>query len=98
MNLQAMMKKAQQLQKEMIDAKQKIDDKNYNAKSGFVEVSLKGNKKIDYIKINADSLEKDDIEALEDMIKVAMSEAMEQIDKETEEKLGKYTQGMPGIF
>ena len=29
---------------------------------------------------------------------VAMNELMDNIDKETEEKMGKYTQGMPGLF
>ena len=32
---------------------------------------------------------------LEDMIMVAVNDALGQIDKETEEKLGKYTRGLP---
>ena len=32
------------------------------------------------------------------MITVAFNDAMKQIDKETESKMGKYTQGMPGLF
>ena len=35
---------------------------------------------------------------VEDMIMVATNDAMKQVDKVTEEKLGKYTQGMPGLF
>ena len=35
---------------------------------------------------------------LEDMIMVAFNDAIQQIDKETEEKMSKYTQGMPGLF
>ena len=35
---------------------------------------------------------------LQDILVVAINDAMKKIDKETEEKLGKYTQGMPGLF
>ena len=28
----------------------------------------------------------------------AVNDAITQIDKETEEKMGKYTQGLPGLF
>ena len=35
---------------------------------------------------------------LQDMIVVAINDAMNKIDKETENKMGKYTQGMPGLF
>ena len=59
---------------------------------------MKGNKKIESIKINLDSIESDDIEVLEDLVLVAINETMEKIDKETEEKMGKYTKGMPGLF
>ena len=32
------------------------------------------------------------------MIVVAINNAMDQVDKVTEEKMGKYTKGMPGLF
>ena len=57
-----------------------------------------GNKKINKVKINFEDLEKDDIEILEDMIVTAINDAMNQIDKETESKMGKFTNGMPGLF
>ena len=43
-------------------------------------------------------LDKDDIEMLEDLIMVAINDAMKQIDNEVEQNLGKYTKGMPGLF
>lgn len=98
MNIQAMMKQAQKLQKEMMNAKEEIDNKVFIGKSSLVTVEVKGNKTVKKLSIDADSLEKDDIEMLEDMIVVAINDAMSQIDKETEQKMGKYTQGMPGLF
>ncbi len=98
MNLQAMMKQAQKLQKDMISEKEKIDNTIFTGKSSIVEVRLKGTKEVIDVKFLTDSLENDDIEMLQDMIMVAINDAMKQIDKETENKMGKYTQGMPGLF
>jgi len=98
MNIQAMMKQAQKMQKDMMAAKDEIDKTVFTSKSSFVTVEVMGNKEIKTIKIDSEGLEKDEIEILEDMILVAVNDAMKQIDKETEKKLGKYTQGMPGLF
>jgi nucleoid-associated protein EbfC len=98
MNIQAMMKQAQKLQKEMINTKEEIDNKTYTGTSSFVTVNVKGDKTIENIKINQEQLEKEDIEMLEDILTVAINNAMKEIDKETEQKMGKYTQGMPGLF
>ena len=35
---------------------------------------------------------------LEDMVMIAVNDAMKQVDREIEDKMGKYTQGMPGLF
>lgn len=98
MNMQAMLKQAQKLQKEMTSAKGEIDNKTYEAKSGMVNVKIKGNKEIVSVQIEAESLDKEEIEMVQDMLLVALNEAHKKIDRETEEKLGKYTQGLPGLF
>lgn len=98
MNIQAMMKQAQTLQKQMMQTKEEIDNTTFEGKSSFVIVEVTGNKKIKSIKIDNDELNSDDIEMLEDMIVIAINDAMNQIDKVTEQKMGKYTQGMPGLF
>ena len=98
MNIQAMMKQAQKLQKDMLKAKEEIDNTLFEGKSSIVTAHVKGNKIVESIKINSESLELDDIEMLEDMIMVAINDAMKQIDEITEKKLGKFTQGMPGLF
>ena len=98
MNIQAMMKQAQKMQKDMLNAKEEIDNKTYHSKSGLVSIEMKGTKEITKVKIEAEVIEKDEIEMLEDMIMVAINEASKEVDKETEEKMGKYTRGMPGLF
>jgi len=98
MNIQAMMKQAQQLQKKMMDEKKAIDSKVFTGKSSLVSITMTGDKKVTGVDINMDSIESDDKEMLEDMIMLAVNDAITQIDKETEEKMGKYTQGLPGLF
>ena len=98
MNMQAMMKQAQKLQRDMMKEKNEIDEMEFTGKSSFVTVTMKGTKEITKVKIDSESIEKDEIEMLEDMILVATNEASKKVDETTENKMGKYTQGMPGLF
>lgn len=98
MNIQAMLKQAQKMQKDMLTAKEGIDQKTYESKSGMVTVKSNGKKEVIEVKIDADNIEKDELELLQDMIVVAINENNKKIDQETESTLGKYTQGMPGLF
>ena len=98
MNIQAMMKQAQKLQKDMMNEKDQIDNKIFEGTSSFVTVKVKGNKQIQEIKIASDNIDKEEIEMLEDILLIAINNTMSEIDRETNEKLGKYTNGMPGLF
>ena len=82
----------------MMKAKEEIDYTVFTGKSSFVTVEVKGTKEVQKVKIDAEQIDKDDIEMLEDMIQVAINDANKQIDEETERKMGKYTKGMPGLF
>ena len=98
MKIQAMMKQAQKLQKEMTETKSKIDEMEFTGKSSIVTVTVNGKKEVTKVKIDSNQFDGDDIEMLEDMIMIAMNDAMKQVDQEIENKMGKYTQGMPGLF
>ena len=98
MNMQAMMQQAQKLQRDMMKAKNEIDEKKFTSTQGFLTIEMKGNKEVTSVKIDKENLDKDDIEMLQDMILVAVNEASSKIDKMTEEKLGKYGNSMPGLF
>ena len=61
-------------------------------------ITVLGNKKVVSVKIDSDeSLDKDDIELLEDMIVVAINDANKKIDEVTEKKMSKYG-NIPGLF
>ena len=80
-------------------SQEEISKTTFTAENGLVKITMKGDKKLEKVEIAKDNaLESDDIEMLEDMILVAVNDALSQIDKVTEEKMGKYTKGLPGLF
>lgn len=98
MNIQAMMKQAQKLQKDMMNVKEEIDSKEFLGESSLVKVTLKGTKEVVKVEIDkSNTLDSEDLEMLEDMIMVAMNEAIKKIDEETEKKMGKFG-NIPGLF
>ena len=97
MNMQAMLKQAQKMQKDMMNSKEEIDNMTFVGKASLVTVEMKGTKELTKVSISPD-FEPDEIDMLEDMILVAVNDASKQVDKTTEEKMGRFTQGMPGLF
>ena len=98
MNMQAIMMQAKKMQRDIEKTQNELESKTYEGKSQLVTAVVGGNNKLISINIDVDSIEQDDKEMLEDMIMVAVNDTLKQIETETEEKLGKYTQGMPGLF
>lgn len=99
MNMQALIKQAQNLQKDMLKAKEEIDKMEFTSTSSLVTVKMNGKKEVISVKIKAsEEFDLSDIEILEEMIQVAINDTIKQIDKETEKKMGKYSSMMPGLF
>lgn len=98
MNMQAMLKQAQALQKDMLKIKEEIDNTEFVGESSLVKVTLTGNRKAVKVEIKADDgLDSDDVEALQDMIVLAINDANKKIDAMTEKKMGKFG-NIPGLF
>ena len=92
MNMQAMMQQAQKLQREIMKKKEEVESKIFPGKYEWVEVSFNGKKEIQSLKINKDGdITEEDKEILEDMITLAIKDAMKKIDEETEKMLGQYS-------
>ena len=98
MNMQAMLKQAQAMQRDMLKAKEEIDNTDFTGENGLVKVTMKGDKTITSVKSYKEGFEVDDLDMLQDMFMVETNDAMKKVDKMTEDKMGKYTQGMPGLF
>lgn len=89
MNLQALMKQAQSMQKNLLESKNKIEKMEFEGNSELVTVKMSGKRELLSAKIkDGVSLEKDDIEILEDMIVIAVNDALKKIEKEINDKMG----------
>lgn len=98
MNIQAMMKQAQALQKDMMKIKEEVDKTEFTGQSSLVKVTVKGTKEVVKVEIDAkDGLDADDIEMLQDMIMVAINQANDKIDETLDSKMGKFG-NIPGLF
>jgi hypothetical protein len=69
----------------------------FSATQPLVEVTVNGDKKITNIKLN-EEISKDDIEVLEDMILLAVNEALDKATTAMEDKLGNFGSGLSGLF
>lgn len=98
--MQALMKQAQAMQKDITNIKNEIDSSVFKGKSSLVTVSVKGTKEVVSVKIDsaAKDLVADDMSMLEDMVVLALNDAFSKVDKTTSEKMGKYSNMMPGLM
>lgn len=97
MNMQAIMKQAQNMQKDMMKIKNEIDNMEFVGESSLVTVKVNGKKELLEVNINSDTLENDDIEILQDMLVVVVNQANKKVDDITEQKMSKYG-SIPGLF
>ena len=99
MNINSLMAQAQKMQKDIEKKQQEINSTEFIGESEWVEVILLGNKSIKSVKIkNIMTMDEEDLECLEDMIKIAINDAQNKIDKEIEKKMKSYSKLAGGLF
>lgn len=97
MNMQNIMAQANKLKAEMEKISEEIEGTTYIGKNTGVKVAINGKLEVETVEIlNEETLS--DKELVEDMILVALNEALDKLKKDKEEKLGKYTGGLGGLF
>ncbi len=101
-NMNSMLKQAQKMQEDMSALSAQLEEREYTATAGgdMVTVTVTGKHRIQSIHINPDAVDPEDVEMLEDMIAVAINDAMQQVDDTAEQEMGAITGSMniPGIF
>ena len=92
-----LMKQAKEMQSKMAKAQEEVKLLTDEASSGggLVKVSINGEKEITSISIDEDVL-KEDKDIVEDLILVAVNEAINNISKKIEDKMNAATGGMLG--
>ncbi|WP_028273872.1 YbaB/EbfC family nucleoid-associated protein [Atopococcus tabaci] len=98
-NMQGMMKKMQKMQKEMAQAQEELNATEFTgtANNDLVTATFTGDKKLQKISIKEEIVDPDDVEMIEDLVLLAVNDALDKVDAATESKLGKYTKGLPGM-
>lgn len=87
MNLQQMMKQAQQMQEKMA---KEMEELSVEASSGggVVTVRMRGNHEVEAVKIDPEAIKDGDVEMLQDMIVAAFNEANRKVEEAMKGKLG----------
>ncbi len=98
----SMMKQAKQVQQQMLAIKEELKNMEFEASSGggVVRVKVNGEQELTEVKINKEMIDINDIEMLEDMLLVAVNDAINKSKEEAKNKLGALTGGfnIPGLF
>ena len=98
MNMQQMMAQAQKMQRELKKAMAALAEKEFVvSKGGAVTVTVLGNKEIKSVEIDKDAFDEDNREMVQDMIALAINEAIAQIEEEAE-AINERITGQPGGF
>ena len=101
-NMNQMLKQAQKMQEDMATLQEDLESREYTAVSGggAVSVTVDGKHLIKSIKIDPDIIDPDDAEMLEDLVTVAVNEAINNAAKTAEEEMSAITGGLnlPGMF
>ena len=101
MNMQMIMQQAKKMQAQLQKDQEELEKKEYTGNSSLVNVKINGKYEVLEVKIDlpvGETLEEDDKEMLEDMIMVAMNDAVKKVEEEKEKKMGKYGQGLTGLM
>jgi DNA-binding YbaB/EbfC family protein len=99
MNIQNMMKQAQQMQARM---QKQMEEMRVEATAGggMVTVVMNGSKQMQSIKIDPEAVSKEDVEMLQDLILAAINDAHRKIDEALQQQMSGMMGGMkiPGMF
>ena len=94
MNQQAMMR-LRKMQKQMEEAQAKLEATVFKgtAGGGVVSVEIKGSHEVVSVTIDPEAA-KDDIEMVQDMVVIALNDAMKKIDEESSKIMGGFGGGL----
>jgi DNA-binding YbaB/EbfC family protein len=102
MNMNNLMKQAQQMQKRMLDIQEELATRTVEATvgGGMVTVVVNGQQELMSLTISPEVVDPDDIEMLEDLIVAAVNEARHQAQELMTQEMSKLTGGVkiPGLM
>ncbi|SDX53098.1 hypothetical protein SAMN02910264_00065 [Ruminococcaceae bacterium YAD3003] len=99
-NMNQVVAQAQRMQRQIEMAQAEIREMRFTGTAGgeLVKVVAGGDHQIFSVEIAKEVVDPDDIEGLQDLIMAAANQALEQIDKTNQERIGAITGGMKMPF
>ncbi|MFP5458424.1 MAG: YbaB/EbfC family nucleoid-associated protein [Bacteriovoracia bacterium] len=102
MNINQMMKQAQQMQAKMASLQNELAAREVesSAGGGAVKVRVNGKQELLSIKISKEAVDPNDVETLEELVFTAVNQAMKESQEMVTNAMSKITGGMslPGLF
>lgn len=95
-NMNQVVAQAQKMQRQIEMAQAEIQEMRFTGTAGgeLVKVVVTGKHQLESVEIAKDVVDPEDIEGLQDLIIAAANQALEQIDKTNQERIGAITGGM----
>ncbi|MDD4168901.1 MAG: YbaB/EbfC family nucleoid-associated protein [Desulfotomaculaceae bacterium] len=101
-NMNKMMKQVQKMQQDMMKLQEELKSRTVEstAGGGMIKVVASGNNEIVSIEINPAVVDPEDLEMLQDLVLVAVNEALKKAQDMVAQEMNKLTGGLniPGLF
>ncbi|HVX34178.1 MAG TPA: YbaB/EbfC family nucleoid-associated protein [Solirubrobacterales bacterium] len=96
--MNALMKQAQQMQAQMLEAQEKLKDETVEASAGggMVKVTVGGDLTLRQITIDPEAVDPEDVEMLQDLVQAAVNEGLSAAQDLAGSKMGDVTGGLGG--
>ncbi len=100
--MNSVISQAKKMQEQMEQVQAEMEEKiiKTSAGGGVIEVEINGKKELLSVKIKPEAVDPDDVETLEDLIMVAVNDAIKKADDMMSEGMNAITGGLniPGLF
>jgi DNA-binding YbaB/EbfC family protein len=98
MDMNALLKQAQQMQNDMLQAQESLKDEEVEASAGggMVKVKISGDLLVKDVTIDPDAVDPEDVDMLADMVQAAVNEAIRSAQELAASKMPDMP-GMPGM-
>jgi DNA-binding YbaB/EbfC family protein len=98
-DVNALMKQAQKMQSEMLEAQESLKDEVVEASAGggMVKVKMGGDLTLREIVIDPEAIDPEDAEMLAEMVQAAVNEGLRAAQQLAESKMGGITGGLGGL-
>lgn len=98
-NMNALLQQAQKMQRDIEKKQKELNETEYVGESQLVEVVLMGDKSMKCVRCkDMDNFDKEDLDILLDMIKIAHDDAVNKINKDIDSKMGPYAKQFGGLI